>query len=85
MVNLVSNRDFARGDDGALKPKDRFVDPIIVPRRIGVSLLATDRSLDQALFTLIHRITRWTNSRGKSRHKHVAHLGSNQASLTALS
>jgi hypothetical protein len=58
VANLVSNRGFGRADDGALKPKDRLVDPIVVPRRIGFSLLATDRSLNQALFTLIHHITR---------------------------
>jgi hypothetical protein len=59
------------GADGTLKPYDSLIDPMVVMRRIGLCLLTTDRSLNQALSALIHHVAR--------------HLGSNQASVTALS
>jgi hypothetical protein len=61
----------ATGFDGALKPHDCLVDPAVMARRIGLGFLTTDRSLDYALLALMH---------------HVAdRLGSNQATVTALS
>jgi hypothetical protein len=52
-VYLVSDRIPVMGFGGALKPYNGLVDPIVVTRRIGLGLLTTDRSLDQALFALI--------------------------------
>jgi hypothetical protein len=71
VVNLGSDSVIVTGGDGALMPYDGLVDPIVVTRRIGLGLLATDRRLDEALFALIHHVT--------------DHLGSNQVSVTALS
>jgi hypothetical protein len=71
VLNLASNCVSVTGLDGTLKPYDRLLDPVVVTRRIGLGFLTTDRSLGQASFALIHHV----NDR----------LGSNQASLTALS
>lgn len=59
------------GADGALKPYDSLIDPVVVTRRIDLCLLTTDRSLNQALLALIHHV--------------AGRLGANQASVTALS
>ena len=70
-LNLMSDSAFLTADDGALKPYDSLIDPVVVMCRFGLRLLTTDRSLNQALFALI---------------RHVAvRPGSNQASVTALS
>jgi hypothetical protein len=71
VVILVSDRVSVVVLDSALKPHNRLVYPIIVTRRISLGLLATHRSLDQALIALIHQ-----------RHNR---LGSSHASVTALS
>ena len=71
VLNLMSDSAFLTAADGALKPYDSLIDPMVVMRRIGLCLLTADRSLNQALLALI---------------RHVAvRLGSNQASVTALS
>jgi hypothetical protein len=71
LLNLVSDNAFSAGADGALKPYDSLIDPMVVMRRIGLCLLTTDRSLNQALLSLIHHVS--------------GRLGSNHASVTALS
>jgi hypothetical protein len=71
LLNLVSDNAFSTGTDGPLKPYDSLIDPMVVMRRIGLCLLTTDRSLNQALLSLIHHVS--------------GRLGSNQASVTALS
>lgn len=68
-MNFVSDRAFVARLDGALKPHDRLIYPIIVTRGIGLSLLATGRSLGQTLFPLVHHLR----------------LGLSQASVTVLS
>jgi hypothetical protein len=55
--------------DGASIPYGRSVDPIVRTHRIGLSLLATDRCVDQAIFSLVHHFL----------------LGSSQASVMVLS
>jgi len=70
-LNLMSDSAFLTADDGALKPYDSLIDPMVVMRRIGLCLLTTDRSSNQALLSLIHHVS--------------GRLGSNQASVTALS
>jgi hypothetical protein len=54
VANLVSDHVFATGFDGALKPYDGLVDPMVVPCWIGLRPLTTDRSLGDALVALIH-------------------------------
>ena len=71
VLNRVADSALFTGADGALKPCDSLIDPIIVMRRIGLRLLTTDRSLSQALLALMHHVT--------------GGLGFNQASVTALS
>jgi hypothetical protein len=46
VLNLVSDSAFLTGADGALKPYDSLIDPMVVIRRIGLCLLTTDRSLN---------------------------------------
>ena len=71
VLNQVSDGASSAGADGALKPYDSLIDPMVVMRRIGLCLLTTDRSSNQALLSLIHHVS--------------GRLGSNQASVTALS
>jgi hypothetical protein len=61
----------ATGFDGALKPHDCLVDPVVIARRIRLGFLTTDLSLGYALLALIHHV--------------AGRLGSSQATVTALS
>jgi hypothetical protein len=45
VANLVSDGVFVTSGDGALKPSDSLVDPIVVMRRIGLCFVTTDCGL----------------------------------------
>ena len=45
VANLVSDGVLVTGGDGALKPSDSLVDPIVVMRWIGLRSLTTDCGL----------------------------------------
>jgi hypothetical protein len=70
IVNPVSDHVFATGFNGALKPHDCLVDPMVVTCWIDLRLVTTDRRLDDALLALIH---------------YVVSPRFNQASVTTLS
>ena len=46
VLNLMSHSAFLTAADGALKPYNGLIDPMVVMRRIGFCLLAADRSLN---------------------------------------
>jgi hypothetical protein len=71
IANVVGHRFPASGLNGALKPYDRLINPIIVTPRIGFGPLTADSCLGYALVALIHHVS--------------DHLGFNQASVTVLS
>jgi hypothetical protein len=55
-VNFVSDGIFVTRGNGALKPSDGLVDPIVVMRRIGSGFLTTDCGLGYTLLALIHTL-----------------------------
>jgi hypothetical protein len=71
VTNVVGHRFAASGLDGALKPHDSLIYPIITARRIDLGIFTTDGRLGDALVALIHLA--------------AGHLGSSQASVTVLS
>jgi hypothetical protein len=71
VTNVVGHRFAAPGLDGALKPHDGLIYPIITARRIDLGIFTTDGRLGDALVALIHLA--------------AGHLGSSQASVMALS
>jgi hypothetical protein len=67
IANVIGHRFPASGLDGALKPYDRLIYPVVVTHRISLSFLTTDGCLGYALVTLIHhkfRSPRFRPSRG---------------------
>jgi hypothetical protein len=70
VANLVSDGVFVTHGDGALKPSDSLVDPIVVMRRIGLRFLTTDCGPRYTLLALIHHITRFISAPTKPPLRH---------------
>jgi hypothetical protein len=70
VANLVSDGVFVTSGDGALKPSDSLVDPIVVMRWIGLCFLTTDCGLGYTLFALIQHITCFTSAPTKPLLRH---------------
>ena len=57
LVNFVCDRDPSTSFHGALVPYDGLVNPIVMTRRIGLSLLTAECGLGDAILALIHCVT----------------------------
>ena len=69
-ANLMSDSVFVTRRDGALKPSDSLVDPIVVMRWIGSRFLTTDCGLGYTLLALIQHVTGFASAPTKPQSRH---------------